>query len=79
MNPSDLNGRFRTHRAHNEDLARVARFRPHPVSFLCECGAPSCEERVHLLVIDYERITALPGGYVLADGHHEAWRTTRTG
>jgi hypothetical protein len=68
------------HRAHNQDLARVARFRPHEVSFLCECGAPTCEERVHLRVSEYEAIVAQGGSYVVAPGHEEAaWQRSRTG
>ena len=69
-----MDGRRRVHRAHNQDLARVARFRPHPVSFLCECGAPACEERVHLHVSEYEAIIAQQHGYVIAPGHDQAWR-----
>jgi hypothetical protein len=69
-----MDGRRRVHRQHNADLARVARFRPHPVSFLCECGAAACEERVHLHVSEYEAIVREPGGYVVAPGHDQAWR-----
>ena len=66
------------HRAHNQDLARVARFRPHEVSFMCECGAPDCEARVHMRVSEYEAIVARPGGYVAAEGHGHVWRRSRT-
>jgi len=66
------------HRVHNDDLARVARFRPHAVSFLCECGAASCDSRVHMRVSEYETIVARPGGFVMAPGHDEAWRRMRT-
>jgi hypothetical protein len=71
----DGDGRRRLHRAHNADLARVARFRPHAVSFLCECGSPSCEARVHVRVAEYERIAG-SGGYLLAPGHDPVWRGT---
>jgi hypothetical protein len=74
----DSTGRQKTHRAHNQDLARVARFRAHPVSFLCECGAPTCEERVHLRVADYETIVAERGRYVVAPGHDLAWERSRS-
>jgi hypothetical protein len=53
----------------------VARFRPHAVSFLCECGAPTCEARVHVRVVEYERIAG-SGGYLVAPGHDPAWRGT---
>jgi hypothetical protein len=70
--------RRRLHRAHNQDLARVARFRPHDVSFLCECGAANCEERVHMRVSEYEAIVTQPNGYVIAPGHEQAWRSVRS-
>jgi hypothetical protein len=74
-----MDARRGLHRSHNQDLARVARFRPHAVSFLCECGAADCEERVHLTVEEYEAAVAVPDGYVAAPGHDQAWRQTRTG
>jgi hypothetical protein len=78
MEAGQATGRRLTHRAHNADLARVARFRPHVVSFLCECGAPTCEERVHLTVSEYEAISSVRGRYVIASGHDAEWRAART-
>ena len=77
MQAGEPHGRRRAHRAHNADLARVARFRPHPVSFLCECGAATCEQRVHVSVSEYEDI-AQAGRYLIAPGHEAAWRKTRS-
>jgi hypothetical protein len=77
MQTGDAIGRRRTHRAHNADLARVARFRAHPVSFLCECGAPTCEERMHMTVSEYEAI-AVHRRYLIAPGHDQEWRRART-
>jgi hypothetical protein len=37
--------------------------------FLCECGAESCVERVHLSMGEYESVRADPTHFVLLPGH----------
>lgn len=44
----------------------------HVYEFLCECGDPTCVERVTLSLEKYEAVRGRATRFVLADGHDDA-------
>ena len=55
----------------NEQLARDhERFQiSEPAEFLCECGDPSCSERILLTRDEYEEIRSHGARFAIRDGH----------
>jgi hypothetical protein len=60
------------HRNRNERFVRDAPNRGFDrVAFVCECGAPICNDDVILTIEEYEHIRAHPTWFVLAAGHED--------
>lgn len=38
---------------------------------VCECDQPSCTERIHIPLDDYEEVRAEPTRFLVAEGHGE--------
>jgi hypothetical protein len=43
-----------------------------PLDLVCECGDPTCAERIELTVGDYERLRADPALFAVVPGHQAA-------
>jgi hypothetical protein len=57
----------------NERIAESAQsFAADEASFVCECGDPTCTERITADLEEYEEVRADATTFLLADGHEDA-------
>jgi hypothetical protein len=57
----------------NERIQDVAgRFDMNALDLLCECGNPSCVERISMSRNEYEQVRADPSQFAMTPGHEDA-------
>jgi hypothetical protein len=58
-------------RAGNESIGKALGDRSEWIEFLCECGDPTCFQRVELSRAEYETVRSHPARFFVASGHED--------
>lgn len=60
---------FRSVNERIQEVATAFQLSPEPLDLICECGDPSCIERITLTPAEYEELRSNPHHFAVAPGH----------